>query len=101
MNDIFFYLIAMYLCICALIGISGSNRQIGFVFSFLISILTTPIVGLIVTALSSKKILKVQNSTIHERASLSEELVKLNELREKGILTQNEFDLQKNKILNS
>lgn len=32
--------------------------------------------------------------------SISDELIKLNELKEKGILTEDEFTLQKNKILN-
>ena len=41
----------------------------------------------------------IENST-HENNNLSDELAKLNELREKGILTQEEFDKAKNKLLN-
>ena len=33
--------------------------------------------------------------------NLSDELTKLNDLREKGILTQEEFDKAKNKLLNN
>lgn len=35
-----------------LVGIIGSNRRIGFGWSFLLSIITTPIIGLIVTLFS-------------------------------------------------
>ena len=41
----------------------------------------------------------IENST-YENNNLSDELAKLNELREKGILTQEEFDKAKNKLLN-
>tara|TARA_A100001035_G_C27542282_1_gene390232 strand:- start:381 stop:650 length:270 start_codon:yes stop_codon:yes gene_type:complete len=39
-------------------------------------------------------------TTINENNNLSDELAKLNDLREKGILTQEEFDKAKNKLLN-
>ena len=36
-----------------------------------------------------------------EKGSLSDELAKLNNLRESGVLTQEEFDKAKSKLLNS
>ena len=39
-------------------------------------------------------------TTINDNNKLSDELAKLNDLREKGILTQEEFDKAKNKLLN-
>tara|TARA_B100001063_G_scaffold159479_1_gene148896 strand:+ start:1303 stop:1569 length:267 start_codon:yes stop_codon:yes gene_type:complete len=41
-----------------------------------------------------------EENTMEENINLSEELSKLNDLREKGILTQEEFDKAKDKLLN-
>ena len=39
-------------------------------------------------------------NTIDDKNNLTDELAKLNDLREKGNLTQEEFDKAKNKLLN-
>ena len=39
-------------------------------------------------------------NTVNDNNNLSDELSKLNDLRERGILTQEEFDKAKNKLLN-
>ncbi len=51
---------------------------------------------------SQKEEMKIENeeNTSNENIKLSEELSKLDDLREKGILTQEEFDKAKNKLLN-
>ncbi len=93
------YLIALYIIACALVGTIGMGRQIGFFLAFFISLLTTPIIGLIVTALSSKSSVEVNQENQSKNVSVSDELLKLNELKEKGILTEEEFNRQKDKIL--
>lgn len=101
-NMTIYYIIGMYIAVCALVGTVGINRQIGFLLSFVISLFTTPLIGLIVTALSSKNKVEVSvenNTPIKEKESVSDELLKLNELKEKGILTEEEFQKQKVKIL--
>ena len=43
------------LIICYFIGKLGEQRKIGFLLSFVLSLLLTPIIGLIITLLSKKK----------------------------------------------
>jgi hypothetical protein len=49
---LFFGLLSGYLFFDILVGLLGSRRNIGFGWAFIISILATPIVGVIVTLLS-------------------------------------------------
>ena len=46
---------------------------------------------------------EIQNNEInsHQKINLSEELSKLNDLKEKGIISQEEFEKAKNKLLNN
>ena len=41
------------------------------------------------------------NETSSEQSNLSDELTKLNDLKEKGIISQEEFEKAKNKLLNN
>ena len=91
------YIIGIYILVCALVGTIGIGRQIGFFLSFVIALLTTPVVGLIVTVLSNKNTSEINSSST---GNISDELLKLNELKEKGVLTEDEFVKQKNRILN-
>ena len=43
---------------------------------------------------------ETKSTTLTDNRSLSDELVKLNNLRESGVLTQEEFEKAKNKLLN-
>ena len=100
-SDIVFPVIAIYILFCALIGTIGMGRQIGFWLTFIISILTTPIIGLIVAALSSKKMVDVNvKKEPREVYDVSDELIKLHGLIEKGIITEEEFQERKKIILN-
>lgn len=114
MENIYLYAIFAYLAICTIVGISGSERQIGFFNSFLLSLITTPLIGFIITVLSPKKVQQVQsygqNPTDESDVKVWEdkniasenyisELEKLHELKEKGILTQSEFESKKKQIL--
>ena len=114
MGNIYLYTILAYLLICVIVGISGSERQIGFFNSFFLSLITTPLIGFIITVLSSKKVQQIQSygqnptnesnvKTWVDKNIASEnyisELEKLHELKQKGILTQSEFESKKKKIL--
>lgn len=100
-SEIIIAVILIYIAVCAFVGTIGIDRQIGFWLTFVITIFTTPIVGLIVAALSSKKTVNVsvKNSEV-EPIDITDKLLKLNDLKEKGILTEEEFLQQKEKILN-
>lgn len=60
------------------------------------------LISVIIDRIDSKTV-PVQETTITTKPtnSLADELLKLNELKEKGILTEEEFNNQKNKILNT
>ena len=101
MENIFVIAFLPYLIICIIVGIGGSGRQIGFMNSFLICVITTPIIGFIITVLSSKEKepTQVYVNSDPEPGDYINELEKLHELKEKGILTQEEFEAEKKKVL--
>lgn len=88
------------------IGISYGIAKISdkgiipFWIAFLVSIFITPIAGLIV-ALISLVIGKNKNAPVQIQDSLADRLVELNSLKEKGLLTDEEYKEQKSRILNS
>ena len=49
------YLIGAYLIICFMVGLGGLDRRIGFWGHFLISVVFTPIVGVIVLCTSESR----------------------------------------------
>jgi phosphate/sulfate permease len=100
-------------------GFVGIGRRIGFLDAFLLSLFLSPLIGIIVAALSKsnvdidreKKILnsqikqekalqKISEQTIQETTyTISDEILKLKELQNQGILTEEEFEAQKKKLL--
>ena len=48
-------LLILFLVVSALIGQLGSKREIGFGWSFALSLFLSPIIGLIITLFSKKK----------------------------------------------
>lgn len=78
----------------------GSKRELGGVASFFISLILSPLIGLICVLLSNP--LEPQRVVItNNNASLSvaDELLKLTSLKEKGVITEIEFLKQKNALL--
>lgn len=45
----------MYVCASVMVGITGCDRHCGGIIAFLIAIFTSPIIGLIVVAISPLK----------------------------------------------
>lgn len=94
------------------VGLIGTGRKIGFGAAFLLSLLLSPLLGIIIT-LSSKsdsqakfeqQTLDLQRQQIEAASSqrmhsTADELRKLKTLYDEGALTEAEFDLQKAKLL--
>ena len=78
----------------------GANRKIGATTTFFLCLFLSPIVG-IIAVLDSKKLppempqLPIQPV----KTDFTEQLKRLNELRKEGALTEEEFELQKQKLL--
>jgi hypothetical protein len=105
-----------WLLLAVLVGVFGSDRQIGFWGAFLLSLILSPLIGLIIVLFSAKeepakpdtKTILLESKTdptrepsVHTSGlSVPEQLEKLLALKEKGILTEEEFQIQKGKILN-
>lgn len=70
MDTFFLIIIGFYLLLCFLIASSGAKRHIGYTASFAISFLLSPVIGLIVTALSSR--LPEQDNTSSWRKAADE-----------------------------
>ena len=98
-----------------IIGFIGINRKIGFWGALFLSLIFSPIIGLIVTLVSKSKedienqqeLLKVQteqNDTLKKMAkkqtvsNIADEIKKIKELLDSGAISKEEFDKLKNMI---
>jgi hypothetical protein len=105
-----------WLLFSLVIGFIGSGRSIGFAGAFFLSLFLSPIIGLIITLVSKDKeevarqnqALKVQQqqaATLHgmqaqqPKRSITDELERLQSLKDKGHLTQMEFERAKEQVL--
>jgi hypothetical protein len=97
----------------------GSGRKVGFFGALAYSMLLSPVIGLIVvffsksdkeeeyeesvlqTQIEQRNTLeKIANQAVQKQAiSISDEILKLKELQNQGILTEEEFEAQKKKLL--
>ncbi len=86
----------------------GRDRKIGVLGAYALSLLLSPLIGLIMTLSSTKlideeyqeKMLDIaENKTA--ASSIADQLYKLNELRIQGVLSDEEFTIQKERLLNS
>lgn len=107
--------IITWLILSIVIGIVGSNRKIGFTGSFFLSLLLSPIIGLIFTLTSKSleteryeqellKTQKLQQKTLEKinnqnLNSLSDGLKKVKDLLESGIVTTEEYEKMKASII--
>jgi hypothetical protein len=100
-------------------GLIGTDKRIGFFGAFFLSLIISPLIGIVVAAMSKsdadvereKKLLqsnKKQEQVLQKMAeqsvkdsniSVSNEILKLKELQNQGILTEEEFEAQKKKLL--
>jgi energy-coupling factor transporter transmembrane protein EcfT len=99
-------IIISWLIFCFVAGMLGMGRKIGFGGAFFLSVLLSPIIGLIITLASAtlkneeykEKMLEI--AQINSSNSIADELIKLNELRKEGVLSEEEFTAQKEKLIN-
>lgn len=82
-----------------ILGLLGSSRKIGGTAIFFVSLIFSPLIGLIVLAFSQPV---NPNKVVVEgiNTSKADELKKLVELKDTGVLTLDEFEQQKQKLLN-
>lgn len=84
-----------------LIALAGRNRKFGGTNAFFLSLLLSPIIGLIGVALSGPKepsSVLSKSGEINNRDRLGE-LERLAVLRDTGALTDAEFEVEKSKVL--
>lgn len=114
------FLLFVWIVGSLLIGLVGKNRDIGFWPIFLISLVGSPAIGFIVAICSKRKNTirrMIENQELQMRQfntamshsvnnihaanipGSADELLKLKELLDKGVLTQSEYEQQKAKIL--
>lgn len=104
------------------VGFVGSNRKVGFWGAFFLSLILSPVIGLIIALVSKDKndekykneVLKTQeaqrealekliststNNIEESTSSVADELKKMQELKESGVISKEEFDLFKSKLI--
>lgn len=94
-------------------GAVGSSRKIGFWLAFLLSIFLSPLIGLIIAFSSPRKEpneVKIVNNytpppthqtpTSQNNSDIVSKLNQANDLKEKGAITQEEYERIKSRILN-
>lgn len=100
-----------------IVGIVGSDRKIGFFGALFVSLLLSPLIGLIITLISKskeqeayeQKFLTTQknqevtlsNLSSSKNISLSDELFKLKKLRKQNEISEEEFQDLRRRVLNS
>lgn len=96
-----------WLALCFVVGLLGIERKIGYGWAFIASFFLSPLVGFVLTMVSPKfkdEEYKQKMFEVADRATstlAADQLFKLNELRKEGVLTEEEFQSQKQKILNT
>jgi phosphate/sulfate permease len=108
-------IIILWIIFAVIVGAIGSNRNIGFFGAFILSIILSPVIGLIITLLSPSKedikykqevlnTQKKQEKTLQDlksskKSSIAEEINELKKLFDSGVLTEDEFKLAKQNLI--
>lgn len=93
-------------------AVFGTARTVGFWGAFLISLVASPLLGLIICLFfptnekdaREKQMLATQQATLQsiqqqKQTSVADELLKLKQLLDGGVITQTEYEQQKSKLL--
>src|SRR5690348_8014733 len=106
----------IWVILSIIVGAIGSSRNIGFGGAFLLSLVLSPLIGLIITLISKDtqeekrkaEMLKTQQRQTAalekslaqtNQQSIAEELEKISKLKEKGDITAEEYQKLKNSII--
>ena len=102
---------------CFIVGFIGSNRNIGFFGAFFLSLLLSPLIGLIFCLFSESnaskqhrhQLIKLQqeqanalkhiNTPPNSVSSIAEDLEKLAKLRTDGVISNSEYEKLKQKLI--
>ncbi|MES2701867.1 MAG: SHOCT domain-containing protein [Bacteroidota bacterium] len=106
MSAILAIVLVMSSILSLIAGYAGEQRKIGFATAFFVSLFLSPLIGLILIAISPRiqdeeykqKMMEIAENNIRT-SSVADELQKLSELRKEGILSDEEFAAQKERIL--
>jgi hypothetical protein len=88
-----FLVVFFWFGLTLIVGAIGSKRNIGFSFSFLWSVLLSPIIGLVITLLSKPKINRERL-----KESILNQLDKVSSLKEKEIISESQFEEEKKQL---
>jgi len=93
-------------------GAVGSGKRIGFFGAFFLSLILSPLIGIIVAATSKsndtdeyeRAMIEKQKEQVEgikslNKISVADELSKLKKLFDEGVITEEEFNNQKSKLL--
>ena len=112
-------IIIMWIIFSIIVGAIGSSRNIGFAGAFFLSLLLSPVIGLIITLISKNKEDEKYKETMLETQkkqeesllnlkkesgksiSVADELKKLIKMKEDGLITEEDLRKAKEKLLNT
>lgn len=89
-------ILLLYVYIAEAIANLSDGRELNHKTAFWIAFLLGPIIGLIVVFASRKVSINASESKVYSQA---DELLKLSNLLDKGLISREEFDAQKSKLL--
>ncbi len=91
-----YFIIWTLICLSIPYFLASDKREIGFFLGFLSCFLLSPLIGIIIILLSKEKKTDIKTN---EKSNVSSEIIKLNELHEKGLISKEQLDNQIKKIL--
>lgn len=116
MEDNFLVYLMIWAVLSVIVGIISTDKKMGFIGGFMLSLILSPLIGFVITLFSKSleqekreqellETQKEQTRLLAEKSnnsvSLVEELEKLVLLKEKGVITEAEFQLGKEKLLSN
>lgn len=116
MEDNFLVYLMIWVVLSVIVGIISTDKKMGFIGGFMLSLILSPLIGFIITLFSKSleqekreqellETQKEQTRLLAEKSdnsiSIADELEKLATLKDKGIITESEFQLGKEKLLNT
>lgn len=112
MGEEFIYIVT-WVVFCTIVGAIGSDKKIGFTGAFFLSLILSPLIGLIITLFSKsldsvqieKEVLinqKEQTKLLAEnnKMNIANEIERLANLRDNGVITEDEFQQAKQRLIN-
>lgn len=88
----------VWIFLAFLVGFAGSGKKIGYWGAFFLSLILSPVVGLIVGVVSDKE-QPAHPSHMVRTESKFDQLERLKRLKDDGALTDAEFDFEKRRLL--